>query len=442
MSETFENEQTRENVEGITILLDGMLREVIDVILQRIPRYSSSVDVVQDALVKGLDLIRKEIWDLTNTRLADQYSRWASYASAPEQAEEKARYVRLERTYRANAAEEQDRVTAQKQVIDQAVSDRDQAAQTAMSQIEAITSSDGLNDSWWDDWGSKVVSWIADIAEVVAAIAGILALVLCWVPVVGQALLAIAAIAGVVAAVANIALAATGEKSWTEAIISIVFAALGCVGLGGLRGVLGAVKGGAMLAKGGLPAFAAVFKTGATSIKAFATTMRSVGVGTMALNGIKTIAARAIVQLSPRARALTGKTIFGWRINDPVKQKALQYTIEHLRAIPGYHDVIAHGSPTSVLGNHGEELTAKQLADSIRTQGWWNGQEAIRLASCRTGAGPFAQELANELGVPVMAPIPEIYVNSKGTRILDYASQSRIHPLTAEMVVRHPQWQG
>jgi len=94
----------------------------------------------------------------------------------------------------------------------------------------------------------------------------------------GQALLAIAAIAGVVAAVANIALAATGEKSWTEAIISIVFAALGCVGLGGLRGVLGAVKGGAMLAKGGLPAFAAVFKAGGASVKAFAATIRNMKV--------------------------------------------------------------------------------------------------------------------------------------------------------------------
>jgi len=74
-----------------------------------------------------------------------------------------------------------------------------------------------------------------------------------------------------VAAVANIALAATGEKSWTEAIVSIVFAALGCVGLGGLRGVLGAVKGGAMLAKGGLPAFAGVFKAGSQGLASMKT---------------------------------------------------------------------------------------------------------------------------------------------------------------------------
>jgi len=252
----------------------------------------------------------------------------------------------------------------------------------------------------------------------------------------GQALLAIAAIAGVVAAVANIALAATGEKSWTEAIISIVFAALGCVGLGGLRSVLGAVKGGAMLAKGGLPAFAAVFKTGATSIKTAAVTIKNLKIVSTTINEIKTMAARVTVQVMPEARALTGRTTLGWFSNNAVQLEALR-SAKNLKAIEGYHDVVVHGTPTSVLGDVGEKLTAKQLADNILSKGQWDGKEAIRLVSCRTAAGPFAQQLANELGVPVLAPLDYIRVSNSG-RILEVTGR-RGEIKVAEMVTRYPQ---
>jgi len=239
--------------------------------------YAYTLDQIQSTTLQALMTANRARDSMAeNTRLADQYARWASYADTPERAEEQARYLRLEATYRTAAGDDQATIDQQKHIIDQAVADRDQAAHTAIAQIEDVTSSDGLNDSWWDDWGAKLVEWISTIAEAVASIAGILALVLCWVPVLGQALMAIAAVAGIVAAAANIVLAATGEKSWGEAIISIAFAALGCVGLGGTRGILGALRGGARLSRGGLPAFAAVFKTGGASVKASATTVRNV----------------------------------------------------------------------------------------------------------------------------------------------------------------------
>ncbi|WP_371176628.1 glycohydrolase toxin TNT-related protein [Buchananella felis] len=80
---------------------------------------------------------------------------------------------------------------------------------------------------------------------------------LCWIPVLGPALAVIAAIAGIVEAVANIGLAIGGEKSWGEALLSVGFAALGCIGLGGLRGAVSSLKalknfGGALKAAGGL----------------------------------------------------------------------------------------------------------------------------------------------------------------------------------------------
>lgn len=127
-----------------------------------------------------------------------------------------------------------------------AISLRDKAADDAADRIKDIVDHDGLNDGWWDNWGAKVLKVITDVAGWVSAIAGILALLVCWIPVVGQllagVLLTIAAIAAVINAVGNLVLAATGEVSWTTAIISIVGAVLSCVGAGGLaRIALGSV---------------------------------------------------------------------------------------------------------------------------------------------------------------------------------------------------------
>ncbi|MGN8244382.1 hypothetical protein ACTHAM_001285 [Cellulomonas soli] len=93
---------------------------------------------------------------------------------------------------------------------------RDQAAQRAIDAINGSTGNDGLNDGWWENWGSAVFNAVSKIAGIVAGVAGILALVLCWVPVLGQALAAVAAIATAVKLVADIVLKANGEGSWAD----------------------------------------------------------------------------------------------------------------------------------------------------------------------------------------------------------------------------------
>ena len=110
-----------------------------------------------------------------------------------------------------------------------AVARRDTAAEEAMGAFDELTD-DGLNDGWWQDWGSKVVGIISRVASVIGTVAGVLALVLCWVPVIGQALAAVALIATAVAAVADFTLALTGEEDWS-AFGADVFA-LATFGLG------------------------------------------------------------------------------------------------------------------------------------------------------------------------------------------------------------------
>jgi hypothetical protein len=89
-------------------------------------------------------------------------------------------------------------------------------------------------------------------------------------------LLVIAAVAGIVAALANIILAATGEKSWGEAALSVVFAALGCIGLGAaartgaaafkvLMSQAGRIAAGQGLTRGGRLAMSLLLRPGALS---------------------------------------------------------------------------------------------------------------------------------------------------------------------------------
>lgn len=61
MTEHFVNEATGEEIEGVTVMIDGLLREVIGVIRTRNPEFNSTAHVVQEALIRGLDSMRLEV---------------------------------------------------------------------------------------------------------------------------------------------------------------------------------------------------------------------------------------------------------------------------------------------------------------------------------------------------------------------------------------------
>jgi len=104
--------------------------------------------------------------------------------------------------------------------LQDAIDRRDRAARTAIDAIKNVQDSGDLNDSWWDNWGHKIVEAIQKIASTVAMVAGILALCVGWIPIIGQALAGIlgtiALVASAISLVCNIALAATGYGSWWQ----------------------------------------------------------------------------------------------------------------------------------------------------------------------------------------------------------------------------------
>jgi hypothetical protein len=90
------------------------------------------------------------------------------------------------------------------------VDDKDTAAQRAADAIGEFIGNDGLEDGFWDRMGEAfeafqdVMAFVGEIAGQIAMIAGVASLLLCWVPVLGQALAAIATIATAVSLLANV----------------------------------------------------------------------------------------------------------------------------------------------------------------------------------------------------------------------------------------------
>ncbi|MPZ66622.1 MAG: hypothetical protein GEU83_14295 [Pseudonocardiaceae bacterium] len=135
-----------------------------------------------------------------------------------------------------------DALTAARRRLDAAIETRGRAAQRAMGGINEVKNSGDLNDSWWDNWGAKVVKVIVTIADAVAVVAGILALISLFIPVIGPALAAlfgtIALAAGLVSLAGNLALASTGYAEWSAVMWSVA----GVLSFGVGRAAVAALK--------------------------------------------------------------------------------------------------------------------------------------------------------------------------------------------------------
>ncbi|WP_371177131.1 hypothetical protein ABYF34_00685 [Buchananella felis] len=209
--------------------------------------YASALDLAQSQSLTALYAARNAQDDLAEARqrsafyqeLAGDYD---PGTEEPGAYDSHVRYTRLASQADQDAVAAQGTIDNQAILVAEAVEQRDRAADDAISRIQRATSADGLADGIWENWGARFFEWVEAISAWVASVVGLLALVLCWVPILGQALAALAAIAGVVNALANIVLAIGGERTWREAFMAVGFAALGCVGLSGLRGTVGAFK--------------------------------------------------------------------------------------------------------------------------------------------------------------------------------------------------------
>ncbi|MBO4913413.1 MAG: hypothetical protein J5504_11900 [Butyrivibrio sp.] len=55
LNEEFENDKTGEKVQGITIIMDGKFKEVVDLLMKKNPNYTNYTEIVRDALFNGIN---------------------------------------------------------------------------------------------------------------------------------------------------------------------------------------------------------------------------------------------------------------------------------------------------------------------------------------------------------------------------------------------------
>ncbi|MCA0144608.1 putative T7SS-secreted protein [Blastococcus sp. LR1] len=119
--------------------------------------------------------------------------------------------------------------------VQRAHDDQHAAGNRAASSLQAAIDTDDLNDSWKDN-ALGVVKSIANVASAIAAIAGVLALLLSWVPILGQVLAAVALVATAVSLLCNGLLIMNGKDRWDQLKSDILGLAL--FGVGRLFGAL------------------------------------------------------------------------------------------------------------------------------------------------------------------------------------------------------------
>ena len=98
-----------------------------------------------------------------------------------------------------------------------------EAAERAARKLRNVIKDDGLSDSRWDDFKGNsiaVVKGLAKVMDVIATVAGVLALVLAWVPVVGQVLALVALVATAISFVAHFTLLVTGNEGFLDTLLA------------------------------------------------------------------------------------------------------------------------------------------------------------------------------------------------------------------------------
>ncbi|MFW6695614.1 hypothetical protein [Streptomyces sp. MAR4 CNX-425] len=99
------------------------------------------------------------------------------------------------------------------------------AGDTAARRIREAVEGDGLNDGFLDDISGALTA-IANVAGLIAAFCGVVALLLGWIPVIGQPIAGvmgtIALIATAVSLVCHIALAINGDATWMDIAADVI----------------------------------------------------------------------------------------------------------------------------------------------------------------------------------------------------------------------------
>jgi hypothetical protein len=179
---------------------------------QALITYSAQLRIAQDAANTAIAHIGdKETAASTATRAATQASTKAESATPENATTDQAAATKAEDAAEAAGSA----LAAAHAEWHSALDVKNQAAEAAITAILEVVEgkkSQDLNDTWWDDWGAKAL----DILKVICDWAGVLAIFLAWVPILGQVLLVLAAVGAVLTLIEATVKAINGDGSWWE----------------------------------------------------------------------------------------------------------------------------------------------------------------------------------------------------------------------------------
>jgi predicted nucleic acid-binding Zn-ribbon protein len=110
--------------------------------------------------------------------------------------------------------------------------DKNTAARSAISKIEEVVSGNKVNDledSGWDKF-TNVLKGVYKVFKIICDIAGILAIFLSWVPILGQILMVLAAIGAIISIIENIVKFARGEIGFGAMLLGVGLGVMGLFG--------------------------------------------------------------------------------------------------------------------------------------------------------------------------------------------------------------------
>lgn len=61
LNEEFENDKTGEKVQGLTIIVDGKLKQAMDIIIEKDTNFNNYSEIIKDALFDGMNNIINKI---------------------------------------------------------------------------------------------------------------------------------------------------------------------------------------------------------------------------------------------------------------------------------------------------------------------------------------------------------------------------------------------
>ncbi|MBW2455212.1 MAG: RHS repeat protein, partial [Deltaproteobacteria bacterium] len=133
---------------------------------------------------------------------------------------------------------------------------------------------------------------------------------------------------------------------------------------------------------------------------------------------------------------LGGTNGFAFRFNpthwiDPLGEAGMVAPgSNQMQDVPGSFMVNAHGNPQGMQMNGGFTTDPTEIARQIRADPGYTPGTPIILNSCSTGAGSnsIAQQLSNEMGVPVTAPTQTVWNRSDGSTTFENASIQENNP--------------